>query len=321
MLLIVSGAAVAKTQRIHGLVLAVMPDTGEVIVRHDPFGSMPSMSMPFRIVPRERAGELQVGSRIDADVDTTTEPWTLSGVTVSTTQQITATPAVPHGAPVRIGDVVPDTPFVDQSGRPFRFSSLRGQDVVLSFIYTRCQDPQMCPLISSKFNQLQRSLAGRKLHLVEVTLDPSYDRPPILARYGRIFGANPRDWTLAVGDAAPTLDFAARFGITAFPDPGAGIIHTENTVEIDRDGVIRTMIPDASWAPSEILADIDATDGKASNPLVRFDLWLSRTAVELCGNEVAGFSGITDLVVLVAVFGALGYSFYRLARLLFPKSA
>jgi protein SCO1/2 len=291
--------AQAKTARIHGIVLAVTPKTGEAIVRHDAFGGMPSMVMPFRIVPRERAGELLPGSEIDATVDTSTEPWTLRDVATDTTRPVTA-PAARRVVPLHVGDAVPDTPFVDQNGRPFRFSMLRGQDVVLSFIYTRCQDARMCPLISAHYNQLQHLLGTRPVHLVEVSIDPTYDRPPVLARYARAFGADPRRWTLAVGDAEPTLDFAARFGISAFPDPDAGIIHTENTVLIDPDGRIRTMIADATWQPDEIIADIDESRGGA-NPFAHFD-WL--------GAEMG-----------VLIFCALAYLLFRLARGILAKTA
>lgn len=286
--------AQAKVERIRGVVLAVMPKTGEAIVRHDPFGGMPSMAMPFRIVPRERAAELLPGNAIDATVDTASDPWTLRDIAVTTTQALSA-PSVRRVVPLHVGDVVPDTPFVDQAGRPFRFSNLRDQDVVLAFIYTRCQDPRMCPLISAKFNALQARIGARPLHLVEVTLDPSYDRPPVLARYGKMFGANPQRWSLAVGDAEATLDFAARFGIAAFPDPDVGIIHTENTVEIGPDGRIRAMIADPAWQPDEIIADIDTSRGAAADPLARFDALPWRA---------------------LAVFGALAYLTFRLrARL------
>jgi protein SCO1/2 len=318
--LAVGFADAAAPQRLHGVVLAVTPKSGEAIVRHDPFGSMPAMSMPFRIIPAEKVRQLQVGSQIDAVVDTSTEPWTLRDVVVRETQALTDNPVPRNVLPLRLGDLVPDTAFVDQNGAPFRFSQLRGQNVLLSFVFTRCQDPRMCPLISAKYHQLQRAMGERRLHLVEVTLDPSYDRPPVLARYARTFGADPRRWTLAVGDAEPTLDFAARFGITAFPDPNAGLVHTENTVEIDRDGRVRAMLAEPSWAPDEILADVDALDGIASNPLARLDLWLSREAVALCGSSVAGFSGLTDLVIVLTIFGALVYLMVRLARGLFART-
>ena len=316
------GISSARAARLHGVVLAVTPKTGEAVVRHDAFGSMPAMTMPFRIVPRERAAQLQPGATIDADVDVKAEPWTLSHVTSTSTQSLTS-----EGSPLRrvtrlkIGDTVPDTPFTDQTGKPFRFSELRGQDAVLSFIYTRCADARMCPLISAKFRQLQERAGARKLHLVEVTLDPTYDRPDVLARYAHTFGADPKRWSLVVGDAEPTLDFAAQFGIVGFPDPTIGIIHADTTVIVDRNGRIRSMQDGAGWLPDELLAQVDANNGIASNPLARLNLWLTNGFVAVCGNSVAGFSGLADLAVVIVIFGALAYLVYRLARKIFVESA
>ncbi|GAC1571560.1 MAG: hypothetical protein NVS3B7_01800 [Candidatus Elarobacter sp.] len=308
----------SASQRLHGVVLAVTPKTGEAIVRHDAFGSMPSMTMPFRIVPRGRAAQLQPGATIDADVSTATEPWTLSNVTSTRGQRLTdETSPFRRVTTLHVGDVVPDTPFVDQTGAPFRFSQLRGEDAVLAFVYTRCQDARMCPVISAKFKQLQDTIGARKVHLVEVTLDPAYDRPAVLARYATTFGADPKRWSMVVGDAEPTLDFGAKFGIGAFPDPNIGIIHNENTVIVGPDGRIVRMLTDTAWLPSEILAAIDHDHGAPSNPLARLNLWLSSTAVALCGNSVSGFSGLTDLLVVLGIFAALAYLVYRLARAIF----
>lgn len=278
------------------------------------------MTMPFRVVPQSRARELQIGAIVDADVDTGTNPWTLRHVVSTSAQHMTTDAVLRHVTPLRIGDVVPDTRFIDQRGRPFTFAQLRGEDVVLAFIYTRCQDARMCPLISGKFHALQTLLGSRHTHLVEVTLDPSYDRPPILERYGATFGADPKTWTLAVGDADETLDFAARFGLTTFPDPNIGIIHAENTVLVDAAGKISEMITDTSWAPSEIVAQLDHQHGLASNPIARFNLWLSKTASAVCGNDIGQFSGLRDLIIVAIIVAALSYLARRLYRAIFVNN-
>jgi protein SCO1/2 len=321
MLLIPGAVVAAQPMHLHGVVLSLTPQRGTVIVRHDAFGGMPAMTMAFRILPQSRARELQPGAIIEGNVDTSTEPWTLSHVKSTAAQAVTADPGLRRVVPLHVGDIVPDTAFIDQRGRPFRFSQLRGQDVLLAFIYTRCQDARMCPLISAKLHALQSMLAKRRVHLVEVSLDPTYDRPPVLARYGATFGANPDRWTLAVGDADPTLDFAARFGITAFPDPTIGIIHSENTVLVGPDGRIDEMITDTSWAPSEIIAQLDAQHGLASNPIARFNLWLSKTATAVCGNDLGQFSGLRDLIVVALIIGALGYLARRLYYPIFAEHA
>jgi protein SCO1/2 len=319
-MLLVPGLASARTpQHLHGLVLGLSSKTGEVVVRHNPFGGMPAMTMPFRVVPATDTKKLLAGATIDADVDTSTEPWTLTHVVASGAQPLTDQSIMERVTPLRVGDVVPDQAFLDQRGQPFSFAQLRGQDVVLAFIYTRCQDPRMCPLISGKFHALQGLLGSRKAHLVEVTLDPTYDRPKVLARYGRVFGANPAKWTLAVGSPDADLRFAARFGVSTFPDPNIGIIHAEDTALIGPDGRVNEMITDTSWAPSEIIAQLDANNGLASNPIARFNLWLSKTASAVCGNAVGQFSGLRDLIIVIVLIGGLAYLARRLWTSVFAE--
>jgi protein SCO1/2 len=317
-----TSAAQAAAPRLHGVVLGLDAQHGEAIVHHDPFGGMPAMTMAFRVVPRALVGTLQAGTTIDATVDERTDPWTLRDVTVGTAQPVTASPSMRRVQALQAGDLVPDVPLLDEHGAPFRFSQLRGRDVILAFIYTRCQDPRMCPLISAKFHRLQQLAGARPLQLVEVSLDPAYDRPPVLARYARMFGADPARWTLAVGDADPTLDFAARFGVTAFPDPNYGLVHSEDTVEIDGDGRIRAMLPDADWRPEDLLADIDAIDGRGVNPLERFSVWLERGEFALrdaVANALGGIAGAALLLVLA--FVAIGYVLVRIARGIFARNA
>lgn len=292
---------------------------GEVIVRHDSFHGMPAMTMPFKVVPASRLDSLAAGNTIDAVADTSTEPWTLKNVRVAGKTDLTSTSMFRRVDILQIGDRVPDTTsFVDQAGKPFTFAQLAGQNVVMAFIYTRCQDPRMCPLISAKFNQLQKQIDYRT-HLVEVTLDPSYDRPRVLNRYAAQFQADSSKWTLLTGDPNTVLDFAAKFGVTALPDPRVGIIHSEDTVIVGRDGRVADTVTTTSWQPNEIVAEIDAQDKLLANPLARLDLMLSRAASAICGNSAGGFSGLRDLGIVLLIFAAFGYVLYRVARKIFKE--
>lgn len=139
--------------RLHGLILGIDAAKGQVVVRHDPFDGMPGMTMPFALKDQAETAKVRVGNGIDADVDETTEPWTLSNVHISGQQNVTGATVFRSTKRLRIGDPLPDTRFVDQDGRPFRFAQLKDQYVVMAFIYTRCKDARMCPLITSKFAQ------------------------------------------------------------------------------------------------------------------------------------------------------------------------
>jgi protein SCO1/2 len=216
-----------------------------------------------------------------------------------------------------VGDAVPATEFIDQSGRAFSFAQLRGDVTVLAFIFTRCRDPRMCPLIAAKFQGLQEKLRGEAAHLALITLDPGFDTPPVLRRYAAALGADASRWSFLTGDPDRVLDFAAQFGVTAFPDERFGLIHPERTAVLDESGVIRQLIDETSWAPDEITASVRHLRNEASNPFARFNLWMSQRAVALCGNSVAQFSGYADLAATLAIFGCFGWILYRIARRIF----
>jgi cytochrome oxidase Cu insertion factor (SCO1/SenC/PrrC family) len=231
--------------RITGIML--MDQTGNsVIVHHEPFAGMPSMSMPFIVPP---GVTLTHGEHITADVDRSSEPWKLSNVRVTaaaTAQHL----HLPHF--VKAGDAVPDLPFVDQRGRAATLAALRGKPYALTFMYTRCRDPRMCPFVSSKLHIVQARTRGTDVQLVEISLDPAYDRPPVLAKYGTTFGADPSRWHLLTGDPKSVLDFGAKFGILERSAGADTIVHSERLAIVDAAGHITRFFDNASWKAEDV---------------------------------------------------------------------
>lgn len=277
---------------------------------------MPAATTVYRIAPASLA-KLQPGDTIVALLNPGALPETLSDVrVVASTSLVSALPVTRSVTLLRVGDVVPQASFVDQTGTPFTLSKYEGDDVVLAFIYTRCRDPQECPLTSAKFGELQTQLRGRNAHLIEVTLDPKFDTPAVLARYARLYNADPARWTFATGKPSDVLNFAASFGLQPFYDPRVGFIHGETLATIDQTGAIHDLVYTNSWQPSEIVAALNAMDHLASNPLARLNLWLSKAAVAICGNGLAGPDGLKDLVIMVVIVLVFGWLLWRIYRAL-----
>ena len=283
------------------------------MIRHKHFAGMPETTTVFSVAPRSTISSLRIGDTIGGDVTRSGEHWALSHVRVTArepeAEQFKAIRRVPI---LKEGDRVPQTRFVDQSGRPFSLARFLGHNVVLAFIYTRCRDA--CPLISAKFAQLQTAFANNDAHLVEITVDPEHDTPPVLAHYAHLFSVQPARWTLGTGDPEQIFDFEGRFAVQPFPDAPGDVIHGERTAIIDRSGKISYIIDGPNWSPAEIVAQVNAIDHRATNPIARLDLALSRVAVAICGDRVAGSSGLLDLAVFLVIVAAFGYGFYRIGR-------
>jgi protein SCO1/2 len=312
-----SGAASAHPVRVSGVVLSILAEHREVVVRRDAAGSKPALTTLYRLSPKVDAAALHAGDRIVALVDADTPGLLLEEVRVVPGAGPRSVIRTVH--PLNVGDRMPATRFVDQLGHGFGFTDFHGKSVVLAFIYTRCPDPKECPAISSSFRTLQTRFANGPYHLVEMTLDPGYDRPSVLAHYGTLFGADAKHWTLGTGDPGAVLDFDARFGLDPFADPRLGLIHTERTVLIDPDGKIVDFIDQAGWSAADVSARLQAVESHSSNLFARLDFELSKAAVAVCGNRVAGFSGLEDLAIVLVIIGAGAWILQRVARKIFAE--
>ena len=305
----------AHPTRVSGEVLSVLLKQRAVVVRCDAVGSQPEFTKMFPLSRRVDITSLHAGDRIVGLIDSDRKPVVLD--------EVRDTPPPPPQSiirnviPIQIGDPMPSTRFTDELGRPFRFTDLRGTWTVMSFIYSRCEDQAECPLISSHFHVLQERFGNGPYHLVEMTIDPAYDRPSILRRYGSRFGADFKRWTLATGDPDTVLDFDARFGIDPFADPRVGLIHTERTALIDPDGKIIDFIDLAGWNPDDIVARLHKSEQHSSNLLALLDFELSKATVAICGNGATGFNGLEDLAIILAILGSVTYVLLRVGRFFF----
>lgn len=181
------------------------------------------------------------------------------------------------------GDREPDYQLVDESGRPFRLSDFDGKVTLLSFVFTRCKD--VCLTISSKFERLQKLLDPRYFHLVELTIDPTYDSPAVLSAYGRKFNADHRIWTLATGETSVVSALMSSFGVSSLSQGDDDFLHNSSLVLIGRHGIVRESVQTAGWNPDNVAATARAMAGQWSNPFRRFWFQTFAQVEAVCGGS------------------------------------
>ena len=212
------------------------------------------------------------------------------------------------------GDLIPPIPLTAGDGRLFTLADLHGSAVAVSFIYTRCPDPRMCPLVTAKFARAQARIGAAPIRLVLLTLDPAFDTPRVLARYGRAFNQDPRRWTLATGSPGTTAELAGRLGIATVVTAPGRIVHTEALVIVAPDGRIAQTVYGNEWTVDDLLSYAGATlPTSSSNPFAGLRAWLSST-MERCGGGNLALGG-TEMVGLLVLFSTLiGGAFWRAFR-------
>lgn len=252
----------ARQFQLTGQVLAVAPGGREITIRHDDVpGFMPAMTMPFKLKDPAMAKDRLPGDLVRATLVVTDEDaWltTLEKTGWAAFPETDATEA-PHFALLRTGDAVPDETLIDQDGRAFRLSALRGSAVLLTFIYTRCPLPNFCPRMDRQFQVVQKAIEEGRLagvRLLSVSFDPDYDTPPILKAHAARVGAAPHLWTFATAPRERVEALGGRLGLSLIRerDESAAITHNLRTAVIDRQGRLVTVLNGNEWTAEQAIA-------------------------------------------------------------------
>lgn len=162
------------------------------------------------------------------------------------------------------GSQVPGILLQDQNGKDFRFESLKGHAVVLTFIFSRCAVPTFCPAMSANFRALQEAvrkddkLKG-KVHLVSISIDPSFDTPEVLKRYAEHLSLDTSDWSFVTGEKRSVLGLATAFSVFIDPTADGSIDHTLTTALVGPDGKIRKLWRGNRWTLEEVVRELRAT--------------------------------------------------------------
>ena len=260
----------SREYELRGVVVSVDASRDEITIQHEDIPRfMPGMTMPFKV----RDKQLLAG-RVPGDLVRATLVVEDSNGYLRTIERIGSAPVPPAPAAslpgvLDPGDEVPEGTFTDQAGKRRNLSDWRGQAIAVTFIYTRCPLPNFCPLMDQHFKRVQENFAERsemrgRIHLLSVTFDPEYDRPPVLAAHARRLGADPTMWTFLTGNRKAIEAFAAPFGISVIREEGSPqeIVHNLRTAVIDPNGRLVTILRGAEWAPEDLVNELRKTLGR-----------------------------------------------------------
>lgn len=172
-----------------------------------------------------------------------------------------------HGTAWEPAEPAADFRLTDHTGRTARLSDFRGGPVLLFFGYASC--PDVCPLTLARLDRVLSGMGpeAEDVRVLLVTVDPARDTPEALARYVSRF----EPWVTGLtGDPESLEAVRRRYHAYAEPAPpqpsypgapehaghaesGAPMNHTPQVFGIDRQGMIRVLLP--MERPEDEIAD------------------------------------------------------------------
>jgi protein SCO1/2 len=265
-------SASAKRYELKGKVVSADKSNHQVTIAHEPIeGYMEAMTMPFALADDWVYSELKPGAQIQATLIVDGGRSWLENPVVTTvvnpnlakTEESVAEP----GAGPSIGTEAPDFTLVNQDGKKISLKQYRGRALLLTFIYTRCPLPDYCPLMSQNFSQISTQLIQNpalkdKVHLLSISVDPTFDKPKVLRAYGEkyVVGSKVEEfkhWEFASGSAEQVKKTAQFFGLEYWPERDQ-IIHGLRTAIIGPDGKVVKVYRGNEWKPEQVVKELES---------------------------------------------------------------
>jgi protein SCO1/2 len=256
-----------------GEVVQRNPATSEITVNHDEIpGLMPAMTMPYKVSSPLAAAIVEPGDKIAADVITENgKDYWLDNIRITDTSGRKSPKPASAAQALPPGGRAPDLELINQDGKPIRLADFKGKALLVTFIYTRCPLPNFCPRLSSEFARIHDDLAKTpedyaRTHLLAITLDPKYDRPEVLKKYGLAYlrgdASGFSHWDFAATSPESLEKLAATFGLS-YEEADNQISHTMRIVLIAPDGTIAKYWT-TDWTMSELEDALRQAARKAS---------------------------------------------------------
>jgi protein SCO1 len=258
-----------RRYHLKGKVVQVDKAQQHLVIDHEEIpGFMGAMTMPYPVADAVTLERVSPGDQITADVVVGDNQVRLENVVVVKKSDGKSAPPGAQLQPSEQGGPVPDFTLVNQDGKRIHVGQYHGKSVLLSFIYTRCPLPDYCPLMTHNFAEIEKELANSpelygKTHLLSISFDSDYDKPPVLRKYAKAFVADRgartfEHWEFATVPAAEKSEVTKFFDVFVSEEQGQ-ITHSLSTAIISPDGHIFKNYNGNDWKPADVLEDLKAS--------------------------------------------------------------
>ena len=180
---------------VKGTVGSIDIESNNVIIAHDTIVDlMMPMVMPFKVLNNKVLDSLQVGDSVHFEfVLDESKPFERHF-------NIVVIGNIPEEdsffddefSEVKIGHIIDDATLLDLDSAEVHLSDSDGKFRFISYIFTRCPMPNMCPAIVMKNRYLVQQFSNsRSIDFIMVSFDYKYDTPSVMNRY---YGASTEEY-------------------------------------------------------------------------------------------------------------------------------
>ena len=251
-----------KSYPVSGTILEVRKDSNVFLIHHDEIpGFMMAMTMPFKLADSLDINRFRVADSLIFRLEME------ENKAYAADFQLLGKGTLPESddmwddeyTPLEIGEIFTNVTFLDLDSNEVSLSDSDGKFRLISYIFTRCPMPNMCPAVVTKNQYLAQVFkADPNMEFVLVSFDYTFDTPTVLKNYyGGILESNPNLIVLSsTGHLNDIFSLAGQSYVSFWGVDENDIGHTLRSVLIDPERRLMKVFEGTDWRPEAVERDI-----------------------------------------------------------------
>jgi len=203
-LLILFSCSSKKEYDVVGVILDKFPDRNELSIHHNEIPDfMMAMTMNFKLAKHLKTEDFKIGDsvhfklfikenniysdkfKIIDNVDTYYHKDTSDDFWIEDDEY----------SPINIGDKFSNATFIDFNNKKIELSDFQNDFILITFIFTRCPIPNMCPALIYKQKYIADKFSNNdNLKVLTISFDYLYDTPGVLKEKFQNLNSNHENW-------------------------------------------------------------------------------------------------------------------------------
>ena len=261
-LLILLDCSGKKSYPVRGTLIQVREESNEFLIHHDEIPNfMMAMTMPFKLADSLDMNRYSVGDSLKFRLEMKEEKAFANNFQLLGKGTLPETDNLwdDEYTPIKIGDIFSNATFLNLDSNEVSLSDSDGKFRMISYIFTRCPMPNMCPAVVTKNHYLAQIYKNNpNIEFILISFDYAFDTPTVLRNYySGILESNPNLIVLSsTGHLNDIFSLAGQSFVSFWGVVENDIGHTLRSVLIDPERRLMKVFEGTDWQPEAAERDI-----------------------------------------------------------------
>lgn len=263
-LLILISCSSDRNYTVRGVILEIQMEKHKLLIQHDEItGFMMAMTMPFNVHESVDLSEFAIGDSVHFQL-------VITGNTTYSQKFVVVSHRDPEVLevyedwesdpfdPLEMGDLIDDGTFITLDSTEVSLSDWGGQHLFISYLFTRCPMPNMCPALVVKNQYLANELKNENIHFAVISFDYLYDTPSLMQDFYGSLNEQYTNMTFlsSVGHLDDLNLLTRQSGMHFWGVYENNIGHSMRSVLISPEGRLLAAFDGMDWLAGEVIHEI-----------------------------------------------------------------